>query len=173
MVTTVKDNMVKFTKREIASAAAARELLARMGYPPVEMAIAMIRGGNNCTVSEADFRNAHTIWGKCLASLRGKTHKKSSPAADISLTPVPAQQQQLLSVDIMYLESTAILIAVSTPLDMTLAVSLIRFDTGKTTRAAAIVKPALEEMICILKSRNFLVHVIMSDGEGAIGKMRL
>ena len=28
-------------------------------------------------------------------------------------------------------------------------------------------------MISILKSRNFLVYVIMSDGEGAIGKMRL
>ena len=134
MVTTVGDNMRKFTKREIASAAAARELLARMGYPSVEMAIAMIRGGNNFNVSEADFRNAHTIWGKCLASLRGKTHKKSSPVADIPLTPAPAQQQQVLSVDIMYLETTAILIAVSTPLDMTLAVSLIRLDTGKTSR---------------------------------------
>ena len=173
LVTTVEDNMRRFTKREIASAAAARELLARMGYPPVEMAIAMIRGGNNFSVSEADFRNAHTIWGKCLASMRGKTHKKSSPKADISLTPAQAQQQQVLSVDIMYLEATAILIAVSTPLDMTLAVSLIRFDSGKTSRQAAVVKPALCEMISILKSRNFLVHVIMSDGEGAIGKMRL
>ena len=172
MVTTVSDNMGKFTKREIASAAEAREMLARMGYPPVEMAIAMIRGGNNFRVSEADFRNAHTIWGKCLASLRGKSHKKSSPVADISLTPASAQQQQVLSVDIMYLESTAILIAVSTPLDMTLAVSLIRLDTGKASRAAPVVKPALCEMISILKSRNFLVHVIMSDGEGAIGKMR-
>ena len=104
-VATVADNMMRFTKREIAPAAAARELFARMGYPPVEMAIAMIRGGSNFNVSEADFRNAHTIWGKCLASLRGKTHKKSSPVADISLTPAPAQQQQVLSVDIMYLET--------------------------------------------------------------------
>ena len=173
LVATVRENMMRFTKREVASAAAARELIARMGYPPVEMAIAMIRGGNNFKVSEADFRNAHTIWGKCLASMRGKTHKKPSPVADISLTPASAQQQQVLSVDIMYLETTAILIAVATPLDMTLAVSLIRLDSAKTSRAAAVVKPALNEMISVLKSRNFLVHVIMSDGEGAIGKMRV
>ena len=82
-MTRVLDNMARFTKREIASAAAAMELLARMGYPPVEMAIAMIRGGNNFSVSEADFRNTHTIWGDCLASLRGKTQKKSSQVADI------------------------------------------------------------------------------------------
>ena len=36
-----------------------------------------------------------------------------------------------------------------------------------------MVKPALNEMISVLKSRNFLVHVIMSDREGAIGKMRV
>ena len=72
----------------------------------------------------------------------------------------------------MYLDNTTILIAVLTPLDMTLAVSLIRLDTAKTSRAAAVVKPALAQMISILKSRNFLVQLIMSDGEGAIGKMR-
>ena len=55
LVTTVEDNMRRFTKREIGQAAASRELLARMGYPPVEMAIAMIRGGSNFSVSEADF----------------------------------------------------------------------------------------------------------------------
>ena len=165
MVTTVQDNMARFTKREIGSAAAAREPLARMGSPPVKMAIAMIRGGNNFNVSEAGFRNAQSIWGKYLGRLRGETHKKSSPVADISLTPAPAQQQQVLSVDIMYLETTAILIAVSTPLDMALAVSLIRLDTEKTSRAAAVVKPALCEMMSILKSRNFMVQVVMSDGE--------
>ena len=170
MVTTVEDNM-RESKREIASAAAARELLARMGYPPVEMAIAMIRGGNYFSVSETDFRNAHTISQTLTPASVGKL-TRSSPAADISLTPAPAQQQQVLSVDIMYLNNTSILIAVSTPLDMTLAVSLIRLDTGKTSRAAAVVKPALAQMITILKFRNFLMQLIMSDGEGAIGKMR-
>ena len=133
----------------------------------------MIRGGNSFSVSEADFKNAHTIWGKCVASLRGKIHKKSSPVPDIAVTPAPAQQHQVLSVDMMYLETTAILIAVSTPLDMTLAVSLIRLDTDMTSRAADVVKPALNELISILKSRNFLVQVIISDREGAIGNMRL
>ena len=133
----------------------------------------MIRGGNNLSVSEADFKNAHTIWGKCVASLRGKIHKKSSPVPDIAVTPAPAQQHQVLSVDMMYLETTAILIAVSIPLDMTLAVSLIRLDTDMTSRAADVVKPALNELISILKSRNFLVQVIISDREGAIGNMRL
>ena len=92
LVSTVSENMSRFTKREIASAAAARELLARMGYPPVEMAIAMVRGGNNFKVSEADFRRAHDIWGKCLASMKGKSHKIKTPQADITLCAPQAQK---------------------------------------------------------------------------------
>jgi hypothetical protein len=171
LVNTVSDNMSRFTKREIASAAKARELLARMGYPPVEMAIAMVRGGNNFKVSENDFRIAHSIWGKCLASLQGKTHKMKTPIADISLCAPLAQKQQILAVDIAYVDNTAVLIGVSTPLDLTLSNSLIRFDSTKPSRSAPVVKAALDEMISTLTSRSFTVKVIMSDGEGAIGKI--
>ena len=170
-VNTVSDNMSRFPKREIASAAKAKELLARMGYPPVEMAIAMIRGGNNFEVSENDFRIAHSIWGKFIASLKGKTHKMSSLVGDISLRPLVVQQQQVLSVDVIFIDNTAVLTGISTLLDLTLASSLIRLDLSKPSRVAPIVKGALEDMSCTLKSRNFSVRVIMSDGEGAIGKI--
>ena len=98
LVNTVSDNMMRYTKQEIASAARARELLGRMGYPPVEMAIAMVRGGNNFNVSENDFRVTHSIWGKCLATLKGKTHKMKTAVSDVSLTPALAQVEQVLSV---------------------------------------------------------------------------
>ena len=58
MVATVRANMAKYSKREVASAGEARELLARMGYPSVENAIAMIKGGDNMKVTERDFRIA-------------------------------------------------------------------------------------------------------------------
>jgi hypothetical protein len=41
--------MGKYSKREIESAGAARELLARMGNLSVENAIIMINGGDNMT----------------------------------------------------------------------------------------------------------------------------
>ena len=171
LVNTVSDNMSRYTKREIASAAKARELLARMGYPPVEMAIAMVRGGNNFKVTENDFRIAHSIWGKCLASLKGKSHKTKTPTADITLCAPLAQKQQILAVDIAYIDNTAVLIGVATPLDLTLSSSLIRFDSNKPSRSAPVVKAALDEIISTLNSRSFSVKVIMTDGEGAVGKI--
>ena len=171
LVNTVSDNMMRYTKREIVSAARAQELLARMGYPPVEMTIVMVRGGNNFNVSENDFRVAHSIWGKCLASIKGKTHKMKTAVTDVSLTPALAQVEQVLSVDIAFIDNTAVLIGVSTPLDLTLASSLIRLDFSKPSRSTPVVKGALDDMIRTLASRNFSVRVIMSDGEGAIGNI--
>jgi hypothetical protein len=110
---TVAENMRKYTKREVESAGAARELLARMGYPSVENAIVMIRGGDNMKVTERDFRVAHDIWGKDVTSMRGKTKKKSTAVADISIRAPVIQKQQVLSVDIMFVDSIPSLVAVA------------------------------------------------------------
>lgn len=72
LVTTVTENMKKYTHREVESAGKARELLALMGYPSIENAIAMVKGGVNFEVSEIDFRIADAIWGRDITSMRGK-----------------------------------------------------------------------------------------------------
>jgi hypothetical protein len=122
--------------------------------------------------SEIDFRVAVAIWGKDITSMRGKTKKRSTPAADIRVAARVAQQQQVLSVDIMFVESIPSLIAVSTPLDLVLAFTLKTEDMSKPQRTAAAVKHGLDEIIGTLRSRGFDVTVLMSDGEAAIGKLK-
>ena len=73
LVQTVQQNLAKFTKREIEQAGKARELIARMGFPSVGSAISMIERGTNFGVTEKDFRVADSIWGKDVASIKGKT----------------------------------------------------------------------------------------------------
>jgi Reverse transcriptase (RNA-dependent DNA polymerase) len=172
LVATVAENIARYTKREVAAAGKARELLARMGYPSVESAISMLKGGSNFDVCEYDFRVAHAIWGKDLATIRGKSKKVSTRAADITLTSSLVQQEQALSVDIMFVETVASLVAVATPLDLTFAMSLFSIDLLRPSRAASMVKKGLDDIIALLSSRNFKVKLIMSDGEGAIGKLR-
>ena len=173
MVATVRGNMEKYSKREVASAGEARELLARMGYPSVENAIAMIKGADNMKVSERDFRVAHDIWGKDVTSLRGKTKKKSTAIADQTIRTIPvAQQQQVLSVDIMFVESIPSLVAVATPLDLVLAVTLKPTDMDKAQRTATAVKAGLEDMLGTMSGQGFKVTTIFSDGEGAVGRLK-
>ena len=168
MVATVKENLEAFTSREIERARKARELLARMGFPTVPQAISIMNSGNNFEVSARDFDIADAIWGKDIASLKGKTGKKVTMAADMTVRTKIAQQAQVLSIDIMFIDKIATLIGVATPLGLTIAAGLINYDSNKASRSAAVLKKAILYFIEVLMSQNFKTSVIMCDGEGAM-----
>ena len=172
LVTTVASNMVNYTKREVIGANKARELLAKLGYPTVENAVAILRDGTGFDVTPYDFKVADAIWGPDIASRRGKTTRSKSMTPDITIGVPIVQQQQLLVVDIMFVDQVSTLVAVSYPLDLTFAVTLDRSLSGKASRAAEPVKKAMDIILSTLKSRNFVVSAIYSDGEGAIGKIK-
>jgi hypothetical protein len=132
----------------------------------------MLRDGTGFDVTPYDFKVADTIWGPDIASLRGKTTRAKSIAPDATIGVPIVQQQQTRVVDIMFIDQVSTLVAVSYPLDLTLAVTLDRSASGKPSRAAETVKKALDIVISTMKSRNFVVSVIYSDGEGAIGKVK-
>jgi hypothetical protein len=88
-VATVANNMVRYTKREVMGARKARELLANLGYPTVENAIAILRDGSGFDVTPYDFKVADAIWGPDIASRRGKTTRSKSMAPDATIG-VPA-----------------------------------------------------------------------------------
>ena len=168
LVATVSDNLRAFTKREVEQAVRARELLARMGFPSIPQAIGILNSGSNFDVSARDFQIADAIWGKDLASIKGKTAKRVTPSADITIGSKIVQEAQILSIDIMYIEKIAILIGVSTPLGLTLAKSLSAIDMGKASRTAIVLKKAILYFMEVLSSQGFKTAVIMSDGEGAM-----
>ena len=172
MIATVSENMRKYSKREVESAGAARELLARMGYPSVENAIVMVKGGDNMKVTERDFRIAHDIWGKDVTSMRGKTKKQTTPIADLTIRVPIVQKQQVLSIDIMFVDSIPSLVGVATPLDLVLAVSLKPTDMDRAQRTAAAIKDGLDTMVGTMTGQGFAIVTIFSDGEGAVGKVK-
>jgi Zinc knuckle len=171
-VQTVEDNMKLFTKREIAQARKARESLARMGFPSVGQAKRTANSESNFDVTARDFEIADAIWGKDIASIKGKTKKRANPVADITVSPTLVQKEQVLSVDIMFTKKLAILIGVSTLLDLTLATSLTSLDLLKPSRAAEAVKKGIQYFLGVLQSQAFRAKLIMSDGEGAIAKLK-
>ena len=170
-IETSTENMKRYTKREVESARNARELLGRMGYPTTESAVRIIRSGNNFETTAHDFRVAEAIWGPDIASLKGRTVKRQTTASDVTVGPTLLQIEQVLAIDIMFVEGIPSLVGVATPLDLTLAVSLTSYDTSRPSRCATVIKKGLAEIISTLASRNFLVKVIMSDGEGGVGSV--
>jgi hypothetical protein len=123
-------------------------------------------------VTERGFRVAHDIWGKDVTSMRGKTKNHKTAVPDLTIRGPGNQKQQVLSVDIMIVESVPSLVAVATPLDLVLAVSLKHADMDKAQRTATAVKHGLDDMLGTMSSQGFTVTTIFSDGEGAIGKIK-
>ena len=168
MVTTVEQNLRAFTKREIERARAARELMARMGFPSVAMAMSIVNSGSNFDISSRDFQVAEAIWGRDMASLKGKTTKRATVAADITIKAKIVQQEQVLAIDIMFIDKIAILIGVATPLGLTIAYSLNNVVLKKSSRAVEHVRKGIAHFLGVLGSQGFKTSVIMSDGEGAV-----
>lgn len=74
-----------------------------------------------------------------MASVKGKTMKKASPVADINVGPAIVQQQQVLGMDVMFIDKIPILIGVASPLELTIATSLVSLDMQKPSRATSVV----------------------------------
>ena len=106
MVETTIDNAAMYTKREVDGATRARELLAKMGFPPVSQAIDITNRGSNFDVTARDFAVADAIWGSDIASMKGKTKKRPTTVADMTIGSQLVQEEQILSIDIMFVDGT-------------------------------------------------------------------
>ena len=168
IVATIENNAKASTKREIEQARKARELLARMGFPTVAQAMGIINSGSNFEVTARDFQIADAIWGADIASLKGKTTKRATAVADITVNAKIVQQNQVLAIDIMFIDKLATLIGVATPLGLTMACSLNDLDMKKSVRAATNIKKGIDHFVAMLASQNFMTAMIMSDGERGV-----
>jgi hypothetical protein len=121
--------MKRYSKREIGGATRAREMLSRMGYSSVQQARAMVESGVNFDITGHDFRIAEAICGADIATLKGKTRKLGAVPADIVIAPIIAQQDQVLSIDIMFIDGVTTLVGLASPLGLSMAATLTSFST--------------------------------------------
>lgn len=170
LVQTADENQTSLNKRETIKAAEARDMLARFAFPPSSAAAQIVATGRNFRLSEKDFAAADLLWGPSVASIKGKSTRKTPPAPVPTLkAPSNQNQPQTLCVDIMFVDRIPILVAVAYPLDLTLASGLTM--DGSASRSTAAVRDGITSFISTLRSQNYETALIMSDGEGAIGRL--
>ena len=85
-----------------------------------------------------------------MASLKGKTVKKPTVPGDSTTGLIIVQEEQTLAIDVMFVEGVPSLVGVSSPLDLTLAVSLTSLDTSKSTRCASVIKKGIIVSVSLL-----------------------
>lgn len=162
-VATVKDNMGQFTKREVAGARKARELMG-MGIFTSSTMKKMLPTIEGCGVTGRDVDNAEEIFGPSLGGVTGKSVRERQPVGDPAPAPRRARVAQALVVDIAYLKGICFLICKIMPLGFLFAAEL-------ASRATSCVATAIRRIIGSANARSFDITTLRSDGEGAVGKM--
>jgi hypothetical protein len=169
-ISSVAENLLPFTHREQQDAIKAKALAKVLGYPSPRSMIDMINNGTiiNCPVTSKDISRAHQIYGPDLASLRGKSRKKTVDSAKLEFLPREITSDVVLNIDIMFVNSIAFLISVSTPLGLTMVNELGR---TKGSRSLQKVAPALLQQLDAYAANQFIIRTIRTDNEGAINSM--
>ena len=119
LVTTVEQQMSKYTKREIAMAAEARELQRRFFFVSRQALEAMLRRGKiaNTPVTVQDMARAYDIWGRSLGELKGKSTYRRTPAVSPIGERLRTQQPkyQQLHVDLFFVNDIPFMVSVLEP----------------------------------------------------------
>lgn len=164
-VTTVEDNKLNYSKREIRDANVAREFMRRAGYPSIKDAIQMLETGTitDCPVTVQDLVRAQHIYGPDIAVLKGKTTKKKSQAIKFDYLPKPRgiNAIQNLHADIMFIDGQPYLLTISQPLDMRMVVKI-------STRDKQEIGESLMKIINVYRSRGFTIDQVLCDNEKGV-----
>jgi len=165
-VSTVEHNARYFTKREVDKADEAITVQARAGFPSSKNLVKMVDGMiQNVPVTKHDVHRAVRIHGPNVACLKGKTKWMKSQPIKVEFLPVSVTVLSMF-VDLMFVDGDPYLLSVTKPLELLMCNHL----GGSKSEAA--VWSALTKQFAQYKSRGFQVKTLLSDGEGAIVKLR-
>ena len=163
-VSTVKENMVGFTKREVDGAKLARKIYHTLGCPTLESFKHALRTNlvKNCPVTTQDAINAEKIFGPDVAAIKGKTTRKPPPVARDDYIEIPEEitnrDDFTLCIDIAFLWGLPVLTAVDKTIRYRHAVPL----ENRTTKE---LYEALDEVLRLYNDAGYNIQHIHCDRE--------
>ena len=164
-VQTVRENYEGFTKREILKAKEARRRQALIGNPSESDYKGMVSGNmiRNCPITRNNITNARNIFGPDLASVRGKTVRRTPAPVVADYVEVPRALMEhnrviTMAADVFLVDGTAFLTTVSRRIKFVTAEHLDR-------RTATSLCKHLERVLQVYARAGFRVRTILMDGE--------
>jgi len=162
-VTTVQNNILKYTKSEVNDAEKARELIRKLGYPSIPVAIRMISSGAilNCPITVKDIIRAQDIWGEDPAQLKGKTTMHKTPKVVLDQIIPVVRERQEGHFDLMFVDGVPYGVMVLVPIHMTFVSKL------KSKNSEELYK-CITKHIGNIRGKGFVIDTIRSDPEPAL-----
>lgn len=166
-VATCTENESRYSKAEVIGARNARNVMRRLYYPSDTGLITALTKGQmlNAPVSPIDVVRATEIYGKDVASLKGKTVSRPNTKARELLVPQSQVKEQHAHADLFYWKGHWFLLFVVKPL----YVDLVQHIPGPQT--ITVLRDAMNKMIGKVKSRGFTITKVSTDPAKALAAL--
>ena len=120
-MSSVKENMMGYTPRQLKDAKAARKLYRAIGSPSLENMKMILKQNliEDCSVTTKDVETAERVFGPDVGTLKGKTVRKKSPVVKNDLIEIPPEileryQDLVLEIDLMFVNGMPMLTSIDT-----------------------------------------------------------
>ena len=156
---TTPETEFAYTKREIARAKQAYELVSVSGYPSIAELASLVKDGNIQRMPEimcADIKRAYELYSEPVAYVRGKMTEKKVSQVNFSEDLKSTDRVQVMYSDVMKIDKRLALIMVCDPLQLTLCLPVKNETEHKLGNA-------LQGHLQTVWERGFSVTVIDTD----------
>ena len=162
---TVEDNKLGYTKKQLAGATAARELLQKLCFPSTKDFKWAIASNQiqNCPVTLKDIELAQLIWGKDIATLKGKTVQSKAPRIREITLRIPREflkhnKEVTLEIDIFFVNKICFFMTLSRGIYYTSVNHLV-------SRKATKIFAAFKSLYKFYLHRGFRITQVNGDPE--------
>ena len=164
-VNTVSQNMEGFSRRQVKEASVARSLYAKLSYPSWKDYRWIIRSNQikDCPVTVQNVDDAHAIWGKNVARLKGTAAQRKAQVVAPDSVKVPMEIMKLhnevfLTMDIFFVNKIPFFLTLSRKIYFTAVNHL-------ANRKVDQVFKAFKEIYQYYLQRGFRIVTVAADGE--------
>ena len=163
---TIKQNELKYTKKQVDKAKIALTVINAIGTPPMTQCVAIVNSMHHPPVNADDIRRAFNIYGKPLQSVRGNTTRRSQRGAEYEHVEVKIGPQ-MMEADLMFIgHEIPVLVAILSPIEYSLVVPLKDKSIDEISRG-------IEAILSVCQSKDVTVTWIRSDGEPALNSHQM
>jgi hypothetical protein len=165
-VNTVQENFDGFSHKQVEGATAAHGLMGMLVTPPLRNFEEMVHLNivEDCPITNDNIKNAHTIFGTDLTTIKGKTVRRRTKwvitdYVNISRLLVEDNQQVTLAADAMFVNSVPFLVSLSRN------INLITIEHTPSPQTATSLGSLLQCIGCVYARASFTVQTILMDIE--------
>ena len=160
-------SVLAYSKREIAEATAAGELLNNSSHMTERELCELVESGgafDKCPITKEHIKRLFDITGGDIAAIRGRTTREKQQSSDVRASQMERETQSFYS-DVLFIRNQPYLVSTVVPLDLTLVSDL-------PNQSEKSFLEAISGQFEAIRSRRFYISALHVDPQLGLAKLK-